>query len=89
MNLDSDFVKGREYEDEYINTSLLVKKCLGSNCKNDNEIAETINNLVLEFFYLNTNFDGSNVETPILGYLDMLYKEGIEDNSYKLRLIEF
>ena len=73
--LNPNFVSGGEYADVHIYTSLTITKCVETNpptgkCEDSTVIDAKIDNLELKFLYLDTNFDGTNIETPLVGYVN-------------------
>lgn len=68
-------------------TALSIEVCDSSDpkqtCADEATIESTVDNLRVEFFYLNTNFDGSNIDTPLVNYLDFSLKNGLEYSRAK------
>ena len=46
-------------------------------------VDEKIGSLELRFAYLDTNFDGTNIETPLVGYVDYSLKESLNPSNTK------
>ena len=82
VDLKKNFVFGSSTSDLQITTSLQVLLCDDSltpevTCKDESTISDTVNQLRLEFIYLNTNFDAQEVEKPLEGYLDPRLVSGL------------
>ena len=42
----------------------------------------------MEIFFLNTNFDGTNITEPLFNYLDFSMKQGLSYTSRKTTVME-
>ena len=42
------------------------------------DMEDKIKDLYVDFFYLNTNFDGGNIATPLVNYLVFKFNQGLE-----------
>jgi len=42
----------------------------------------------VSFFFLNSNFDGSDINSPIIGYLDESFGDGLEIGTFQQRILE-
>lgn len=91
VNLLSKFIRGTQFEETYVETALSIEVCDSTDpsqaCADDATIEAAVENLRIEFFYLNTNFDGSNIETPLVNYLDFSLKNGLEYGRAKSTVI--
>ena len=58
---------------------LLIQNRVQCELQNEDEtlIDELISRLSLRFFYLDTNFDGTNIKNPLVGYVDFSLNESI------------
>ena len=65
------FIQGTQFEDLYIETALEIQLCDASSttCKSDTEMQAKISELKVSFFFMNTNFDGTNITVPLVNYL--------------------
>ena len=90
-DLKSPFIQGTEYEDVYKYTQLNVSVCQDTSvitCKDSATIRETVQKLKLNFFFLNTNFDGTNIDVPLVNYLDFSFHDGLEFEKRKITTIQ-
>ena len=75
---------------QFNTTKIEVVACdpaLRNDCKSTEEIAVKVSHLRFMFFFLNTNFDGSNIESPLSGYLDTTNQDKFKLGSTVVRTI--
>ena len=72
IDLLQDFIQETKYESNFTSTELLISICDStvSTCADAATIETTVNELKVEFFFLNANFDGQNITIPVDYYLD-------------------
>jgi len=46
-------------------------------CMEESALLDKVNHLVVEFFFLNTNFEGNNIETPLVSFIDTVLPVGL------------
>ena len=57
-------------------------------CADEATIKSKIEELTVEVFFLNTNFDGTNIPQPLFNYLDFSFKNGLEYSREKRTTIQ-
>ena len=79
-----NFISGTRFSEKFKYTQLEISYCSGKNCKDPTIIKDTINRLKLQFSYLDTYFDGDNLDTPLIGSLDFSVSDGLKFGELKL-----
>ena len=64
-----------------------MQNVTGVQCQDDTVMDELISKLSLRFFYLDTNFDGTNIQNPLVGYVDFSLYESLNPHETKLTQI--
>ena len=74
------FVAGTQFEDTFIETKLIIEPCdpETTTCQDEATIQAKVNMLTIETFFLNTNFDGTNIEQPLFNYMDFSIQAGLD-----------
>lgn len=64
-------IGGQYTDDNFMNLTVSIRRCIQSIdrpdiiCATDDEIETTLNSLEVDFYFINTNFDTSNLTHPV------------------------
>ena len=71
------FIGGQPYSETYTFTSIKINLCDVENKRTDclfsdmEQLMEFTSQLRIKFFFMNTNFDGSDISKPLHGFFDL------------------
>ena len=81
------FIQGTQFEETYVSTTLQLDVCQADGvkvCADEAVIQNKVDDLQVEMFFLDTNFDGSNITEPLFSYLDFSMKQGMAYGTSKV-----